>query len=163
MNKNANNKNGWGFIIGLIVGLFSVNINMDLKDIIGDFEIYKNLQKENTDLKNQISLLIAENDSLKSQAEIIEIENQTDNNEPPIYNQNDYDVNDTDLIIQIVATTAKIHTAPRNSSNIIVIAKRDDIIVLRRSVTDKENHKWYEVIVGNQIGYIRSYLATQIN
>lgn len=154
-------------IIAAILGGLSLNVNIDIDDI----KAYKKLQLENTNLKtdnnnlqNQISSLNKENVSLKAEIQNLENELQTDDNDnsEKIYIQDFSNINDDDKIIQVVSVDARIHTAPENSSSIIAIAKHDDKILLRRIVKDKDNARWYEVLVGDQIGYVRSYSAKEI-
>lgn len=158
-------------IIAALIGIFSFNINIDMDDVNENIKIYKKLKLENTDLKtennnlqNQISSLTEENVSLKTEIQNLEGKPQTDANDSPekIYIQDFSNIDTDDKIIQIVSVNARIHTTPENSSSIIAVAKHDDKILLRRFVKDKDGYKWYEVFVGNQIGYVQSHLAKQI-
>lgn len=158
-------------IIAAIFGGLSLNVNIDMDDIKDNIKAYKKVQLENTeiktinnDLQNQITFLTEENVSLMAEIQNLENELQAYSNDTSekIYIQDFSNINTDDKIIQITTVTARIHTTPENSSNIIAIAKHDDKILLRRTVIDEDKSEWYEVFVGNQIGYVHSYLAKQI-
>lgn len=120
-----------------------------LRDKISEYE---SLAEETAALKDQVQQL---ENKLQSVESISTAESGTQNSEASINNDN----GDGDTYIQTTATFVKVRSAPESSSSIIGTVKRGTQILLVNTVKEPDGKEWYQILIEDETGYIRSDLA----
>ncbi|MDE6017004.1 MAG: SH3 domain-containing protein, partial [Acetatifactor sp.] len=120
-----------------------------LRDKISE---YNSLAEENAALKDQVQQL---ENKLQIVESISTAESGTKNSKESINN----DGGDGDTYIQTTATFVKVRSAPESSSSIIGTVKRGTKILLVNTVKESDGKEWYQILIEDETGYIRSDLA----
>lgn len=117
-----------------------------LRDKISE---YDSLAEENAALKDQVQQL---ENKLQIVESISTTESETQNSKESINNAGD-------TYIQTTATFVKVRSAPESSSSIIGTVKRGTKILLVNTVKESDGKEWYQILIEDETGYIRSDLA----
>lgn len=184
-------------IIAAVIGIFSININIEnnaLKDenenlksekMELDVQAYQpdetydtlknmcsNLEKENDDLKNHISILeselsqydslVEENAQLKVQISQLRdlLVSEKKNNESTVQDIGNKEDNEIIYIQVNAANGARIRSAPESSSSLVGGAERGKRFLLLDTVIGSDELEWCEILVNGEKRYVRSDLVT---
>ena len=120
-----------------------------LRDKISE---YDSLAEENAALKDQVQQL---ENKLQIVESISTTESGTQNSKESINN----DGGDGDTYIQTTAAFVKVRSAPESSSSIIGTVKRGTKLLLVNTVKESDGTEWYQILIEDETGYIRSDLA----
>lgn len=157
--ENYNYKTAYKTLQEQFDNLVSQNTSLlnEIDNIKISMEEYSTIINENAVLKDENDILKNEVTQLQSELQIVK---STYANESRSQNSIGLTSDKSNARIQITGTyDVRVRSAPSTSSSVIKNVTNGTIILFIKTVTGIDGNEWYEVIVGDETGYVRSDLA----